>query len=80
MKIGREVIYKNKIQQIAFYDKEGFIFDVVFWYGDDIFIYNYCERDYERVQDAKFFQKDKMEFIEFKGNKYPMPSPYRRVA
>lgn len=75
MKIGREVIYNNKTQQIAFYDEEGFIFDVVFWYGNDSLIYNYCERDYERVQDAKYFQKDKLELIDFNGAQYPMPTP-----
>lgn len=75
MNIGREVIYKKKIQQIAYYDKEGFIFDIVFWYGDDNKIYNYCERDYERVQEAKYFKKEQMEFIEFHGVKYSMPTP-----
>jgi len=75
MKIGREVIYNGKIQQIAFYDKAGFIFDLVFWYGDDELIYNYCEKDYERVQESKFFQKNKLDFIDFKGEKYPMPTP-----
>ncbi|MBE0514909.1 LicD family protein [Sulfurimonas sp.] len=75
MKIGREVVYKNKVQQIAFYDEDGFIFDVVFWYTDSDKIYSYCERNYERIQDAKYFQKDKMEYIEFHGEKYPMPTP-----
>lgn len=75
MKIGREVYYNKKLQQIAFYDNEGFIFDLVFWYEDDSLIYNYCERNYERVQDAKFFQENTMEFIEFKGSKYPIPTP-----
>ncbi len=75
MKVGREVLYNNQIQQIAFYDGEGFIFDVVFWYGNGDLIYNYCERGYERIQDTKFFKKEKLEFIEFKGAKYPMPTP-----
>lgn len=77
MILGRKVIYKNKLQQLIYYTNENIIFDIVIWHlnENDGKLYNYSERDYERVQDAKFFQKDKMEFIEFKGNKYPMPSP-----
>jgi len=77
MKLGRKAIYNKKIQQLVFYSKEHIIFDIVVWHlnENDGRLYNYSERDYERVQNAKYFQKDKMEYIEFKGHKYPMPTP-----
>lgn len=76
MKLGRKVIYKGKVQQIIYYTSDYIIFDIVIWHLDeDGKLYNYSERDYERVQNPKFFKKDKLEFIEFKGSKYPMPTP-----
>jgi phosphorylcholine metabolism protein LicD len=77
MTLGRKAIYKGKLQQIIFYTSNHIVFDIVIWHlnDNDGKLYNYSERDYERVQDTKYFQKDKLENIEFKGNKYPMPTP-----
>ena len=71
MRIVREVVLNKKTQQIAFCDKEGFIFDLVFWYQENEFIFNYCEKGYERIQNIKFF-KD-LNSINFRGKQYPMP-------
>lgn len=77
MTMGRKAIYKGKYHQIIFYTSNYTIFDIVIWHlnEDDGKLYNYSERDYERVQDAKYFQQDKLQHIEFKGEKYPMPTP-----
>ena len=77
MKLGRKVIYKGELQQLVYYTSSKVIFDIVVWHSsnEEDKIYNYSERDYERVQDAKYFQKKKLEHIEFKSNLYPMPTP-----
>jgi len=77
MTLGRKAIYNGKIQQLVYYTPDYIIFDMVIWHlnSKDGKIYNYSERDYKRVQDAKFFQKDKLELVEFEGEKYPMPTP-----
>ena len=77
MTLGRKAIYKGKVQQLIYYTSDYIIFDIVIWHlnENDGKLYNYSEREYERVQDAKYFQKDKMEYVEFKGHKYPMPTP-----
>ena len=75
MKLGRKVIYKGKVQQFIYYTSEHIIIDIVVWRQKNNFIYNYCERNYERKQDIKFFDIDNLDVIEFKGNKYPMPTP-----
>jgi len=76
MTLGRKVIYKGKVQQIIYYTSDYVIFDIVIWHSkEDNQLYNYSERDYERIQDAKYFQKDKLDFIEFEGENYPMPTP-----
>jgi hypothetical protein len=76
MILGRKVIYKGKVQQIVYYTSNHIIFDVVIWhFFENNKIYNYSEKGYERIQDAKYFQKNKLEYIKFKGNKYPIPTP-----
>lgn len=77
MSLGRKAIYKGKVHQIIYYTSDYIIFDIVIWHPNakDGKLYNYSERGYERVQDAKYFQKDKLDFIEFKGDKYPIPTP-----
>lgn len=77
MTLGRKVIFDNKVQQIIYYTPDYIIFDIVVWHLNDTDgkLYNYSERDYERVQDEKYFEKDKLEFINFKDVKYPMPTP-----
>ncbi len=77
MTLGRKAIYKDKVQQVIYYTKNNVLFDIVIWHkneknGD---LYNYSERDYERIQDNKFFEKDKLENISFKNKEYPMPTP-----
>lgn len=73
-KIGREVYYKNKIQQLVFYDDNGYVFDMVFWYSRGDQIENYCERGFERLQLAAYFDVKKLHYIDFYGDRYPMPS------
>ena len=77
MTLGRKVIFKGKIQQVIYYTENYTIFDIVIWHINDKDgkLYNYSERDYERVQESRYFQKNKLEFIEFEGEKYPMPTP-----
>ena len=77
MTLGRKAIYKGKIHQLIYYTSEYIIFDIVIWHlnSENGKLYNYSERDYERIQDAKYFQKGKLDFIEFNGDKYPMPTP-----
>lgn len=73
MKIGREVIHKNLTQQIAFYDSEGFILDIVFWHRYYDRAFNYCERGFEREQDVKFF--DNKIIFNFDDHDYFLPAP-----
>tara|TARA_B100000965_G_scaffold405264_1_gene438631 strand:- start:1846 stop:2493 length:648 start_codon:yes stop_codon:yes gene_type:complete len=71
--IGRKVFYKNKIQQIAFFNIESLdIFDIIFWYKKEKSIYNYSERNFERIQELKFFEN--LPIIDFMNKKYPIPS------
>jgi phosphorylcholine metabolism protein LicD len=77
MTLGRKAIYNGKIQQLVYYTSDYIIFDIIVWHLNDKDgkLYNYSERDYERIQDPKYFEKDKLEFIEFRGAKYPIPTP-----
>ncbi|NOH63925.1 MULTISPECIES: LicD family protein [Vibrio] len=74
MKVVREVYYRGKIQQLAYYDDDSYVFDIVFWYKDGNKVLNYCERDFERTQDAKFFERNTLTKHEFLGRFYPMAS------
>jgi len=74
MKLGRKAIYKGKIQQLVFFTESHTIFDIVVWHKlDDRTILNYSERGYRRTQDIKFFKKEKLDSINFKGKQYPIP-------
>lgn len=72
MHLGREVIFKKKVQQLVYYNDDEVIFDIVFWHSKDSKIFNYSERGYERCQEKRFFN-DLSEF-DYRGRKYPMPS------
>ena len=74
-KIGREVHYRGLIQQLAFYLNNGFIFDIIFWHKNDNLIYNYSEKNYERIQDYKYFDTEKMIYFTLNNKKYPIPTP-----
>lgn len=73
--IGREAYYKGKIQQIAFYLENGFIFDIIFWHKIENEIYNYSEEGYERIQNYKYFDIEKLDYINFHNKSYPIPTP-----
>ncbi len=74
MRLGRKAIYKGKIQQLAFFTESHIIFDIVVWHKlDECTILNYSERGYRRSQDIKFFKKENLGSINFKGKQYPMP-------
>lgn len=76
MTLGRKVLYKGAIQQLVFYSDDQIIFDIVVWHKhDDGKLYNYSERDYERVQDSRFFKLGVLDNIQFNGCSYPMPTP-----
>lgn len=72
MIVGRRVLYKGKVQQLAYYDNCELVFDIIFWYSDGDKIYNYSERGYKRVQEKKFFFN--LDKITYQGRKYPIPS------
>lgn len=72
MKVAREVYYQGKIQQLAYYDDDCYVFDIVFWYRSGDRVLNYCERDFERVQEYKFFEKNSLTKMEFSGREYPL--------
>jgi len=70
---GRKVFYKNKIQQLAFFNIESMdIFDIIFWYVKEKLVYNYSEKNFERTQELKFFKN--LPIIDFMNKKYPIPS------
>ena len=74
MRLGRKAIYKGKIQQLVFYTENHIIFDIVVWHKlDDCTILNYSERGYRRSQDVKFFKKENLDSINFRGKQYPIP-------
>jgi hypothetical protein len=74
MRLGRKVIYKGRIQQLIFYTESHTIFDIVVWHKlDDYTILNYSERGYRRSQDIKFFKKENLDSISFRGKQYPIP-------
>jgi hypothetical protein len=70
-KIGRELYYKNLLQQIVFYSKSHVIFDIIIWRdGGDGFHYVYVpEVKNGRRQRNKYFSSQ--DFIQYKGKKYP---------
>ncbi len=71
--LARKVYYRGSLQQLAFFNKTTFdVFDMVFWYKKGDEIYNYSERNFERKQDGKYFEK--LSEIFFKGKKYPLPA------
>ncbi|HOF06724.1 MAG TPA: LicD family protein [Bacteroidales bacterium] len=72
LSIGRKVLYKGKIQQLALYDKDKVIIDLIFWYTNCDEIVNYQEKGYERRQPAKYFFN--LDTIIFHNVKYFMPS------
>ncbi len=71
-RLGRIALYKNKIQQIVFYDKNNDLFDILFWYKEGEFIYNYSEKNYLRKQKITFFEN--LEKIEFLKQEFNIPS------
>lgn len=72
MKLGRKVVYKKHVHQLAYYNKDHVVFDMIFWYSDKDQIINYSEEGYRRVQPKKYFLN--LDIINYKGEKYPTPS------
>jgi phosphorylcholine metabolism protein LicD len=72
MKLGRKVVFKNRVHQLVYYNNGQIIFDMIFWYSEGDKIYNYSERGYERIQEKRFFEN--LSTFEYKNRKYPMPS------
>jgi hypothetical protein len=60
--IGREVFFDNKLQQLAFYDKNQLIIDFLFWYKEGGFCVNFSERNHVRIQPSNFFMNLKSEY------------------
>lgn len=54
-RIGREVKYANKVQQITYYDENELLIDFVFWYPDGQFMKNFGEKGCIRIQPRVFF-------------------------
>jgi phosphorylcholine metabolism protein LicD len=70
--IGRIVFYKNKIQQIVFFNKNKDIFDILFWWEKENVLYNYSERGFVRSQEIIYFKN--LSKINFLGEEMPAPS------
>jgi phosphorylcholine metabolism protein LicD len=72
-RLGRKVYFKNKIQQMAYFNKYTYdIFDMIFWYLDGNSVVNYSEKNFERSQEVKYF--DVTSTIQFQGKDYPAPA------
>jgi phosphorylcholine metabolism protein LicD len=69
-KIGRELYYKRKIQQLTVYSKHEVIFDMCFWRDqDDGYAYHYVpEVKNGRRQKLGYFNKS---LIEYQGHLFP---------
>jgi len=72
MKLGRKVIYKQKVQQMVYYNSDKIVVDLVFWHSEGATVFNYCERGCRRSQEKRFFES--MPQLEYRGRKFPMPS------
>jgi hypothetical protein len=53
----RHVIYRRKVQQLVYYDRDNQIFDFVFWEKIQSNYLNFGEKNYVRVQPAMFFDE-----------------------
>lgn len=69
--IGREVYYKNALQQIVFYNKDKVIADFVVWHYDGDMIVDYSERGYLRTQSPKYFET--LTDFSIYGHTYKLP-------
>jgi len=72
MKLGRKVVYKKQVHQLAYYSKNLVVFDMIFWYSDGDQIVNYSEKGYKRTQPKKYFTD--LDSITYFEKSYPMPS------
>jgi hypothetical protein len=73
MKLGRIAWYKNKLQQMIFYDENNIIFDICIWRQKGDSIYNYSEEPYERKQPLEYYRETRR--IVLYGRTYPAPAP-----
>jgi hypothetical protein len=89
----REVIYKRRIQQLTYYDKNEIIYDFIFWNEGGKFLLNYSEPGYVRIMPDEFLRDLKkctygdleleipvnsLQWLEFRyGKSWSMPKKYK---
>lgn len=73
MTIGRKMSYKGKIQQLAYYDVNEVIFDMIFWYQNGENCYMRYPESPLCILKTKYFENSYM--YEFEGKKYPLHAP-----
>ena len=70
-RIGRIAVFNGKIQQIAFYNSDNIIVDLIIWQSKEGVIVNFQEEGYLRSQEAKYFKH--IDFFDFNNITYPIP-------
>lgn len=70
-KVGRELYYRDKLQQLIFYSEQNVIFDICFWheYGDNYYYQFVPELKKGRRQCKRNFEKQ--DYIIFRQKTYP---------
>ncbi len=72
MRLGRFVKFQNKTHQLAFYNEQKVIFDIIFWYSEGDKIVNHSEPGFIRKQARMYFEN--LPRLEWDGFSYPVPS------
>lgn len=67
----RKVVFRGRIQQLAYYDEDEVIFDFIFWVSDERFCINFSEPLCYRVMPS-FFLNDLIE-KDINGVRYKIP-------
>ena len=74
--LGRQVVYCSRIQQLLFYDKDGEIFDFIFWSIDDRFAINFSEPKCYRIMPVNFITN--LELYKISGSLFDVPTESKK--
>ena len=75
-KLGREVLYCNKCQQLTYFTEFKLVIDFLFWYKDGPFAKNFSEEDFIRVQPVEFFTQSTL--LEINNFNFVIPRDINR--
>ena len=71
-RLGRKVVYNNRVQQLTYYDHENEIFDFIFWSVDERFALNFSEPKCIRIMKSEMLTS--LRRFEVNGEFFQVPA------